>query len=44
MWGRTGGGGWEPRENTGEGCGRREKEGYRGGGDSQREREGEEIR
>ena len=38
MWGRTGGG--EPQENTGEGYGRWEKEGYLGGGDSQRERRG----
>ena len=35
-----GGGGKWPRANTGEGLGRREKEGYRGGGDSQRERMG----
>ena len=36
-------GGLEPRENTVEGYGGREKEGYQGGGDSQREKEGEEI-
>ena len=39
MWERTRGTG-EPRENTGEGYGGRKKEGYRGGGDSQRERRG----